>query len=99
MIEVLPNRLKDTLVKWLYTLPIWVRENIKVVSMDLWKPYREGINEVLPHAEIVADRYHVMKNLNDVIDKVRRAIQKHLPKDLASQLNGLRWVCSRTRIP
>jgi transposase len=92
VIEVLPDRLKDTLVNWLYTLPIWVRENIKVVSMDLWKPYREGINEVLPHAEIVADRYHVMKNLNDVIDKVRRAIQKHLPKDVASQLKGLRWI-------
>ncbi len=92
VIEVLPDRRKDTLVRWLYALPIWVRENIKVVSMDLWKPYREGINEVLPHAEIVADRYHVMKNLNDVIDKVRRAIQKHLPKDVASQLKGLRWV-------
>jgi len=92
VIEVLPNRLKSTLVNWLYTLPMWVRENISVVSMDLWKPYREAISEVLPHTEIVADRYHVMKNLNDVIDKVRRAIQKHLPKDVASQLKGLRWV-------
>ncbi len=98
VIEVLPNRRKSTLIEWLYTLPIWVRENIKVVSMDLWKPYREGVKEVLPHAEIVADRYHVMKNLNDVIDKVRRAIQKHLPKDLASQLKGLRWVLLKNQV-
>ncbi len=92
VIEVLPNRLKDTLVKWLYTLPAWVRDGIKVVSMDLWKPYRLAIREALPYAEIVADRYHVTKNLNDVLDKTRRAIQKHLPRDVADKLKGLRWV-------
>lgn len=60
--------------------------------MDLWMPYKQAIQEVLPDAEIVADRYHVTKNLNNVLDKARRAIQKHLPKDMASKLKGLRWV-------
>ncbi len=92
VIEVLPNRLKDTLINWLYTLPILAREGIGVVSMDLWMPYKQAIQEVLPDAEIVADRYHVTKNLNNVLDKARRAIQKHLPKDIASKLKGLRWV-------
>ena len=92
VIEVLPDRLKETLIQWLYRLPVWVRKNISVVSMDLWKPYREAVREALPHAEIVADRYHVTKNLNDVLDKARRAIQRHLPKDVASRLKGLRWV-------
>ena len=92
VIEVLPDRLKNTLVKWFYTLPAWIREEIKVVSMDLWKPYRQAIREALPHVEIVADRYHVTKNLNSVLDKVRRVIQMHLPKEVASKLKGLRWV-------
>jgi transposase len=92
VIEVLPDRLKNTLVNWLYTIPAWIRAEIKVVSMDLWKPYRLAIAEVLPHTEIVADRYHVTKNLNDVLDKARRAIQKHLPKEVAFKLKGLRWV-------
>jgi transposase len=96
VIEVLPNRLKETLVNWLYSLPVWVRENICVVSMDLWKPYKHAIQEVLPHAEIVADRYHVMKNLNKVLDKAQRAILrmlKRLPiEDITSTLKGFRWV-------
>lgn len=92
VIEVLPDRLKETLIQWLYAFPVWVRENISVVSMDLWKPYKQAVQEVLPQAEIVADRYHVTKNLNDVLDKARRAIQRHLPKDVASRLKGLRWV-------
>ena len=92
VIDMLPNRLKETLVNWLCGLPAWMREDIKVVSMDLWKPYRQAIRDALPHAEIVADRYHVTKNLNHVLDKARRAIQKHLPREVASKLKGLRWV-------
>jgi transposase len=92
VIEVLPNRLKETLIAWFYKLTVWERESIKVVSMDLWMPYRQAVSEALPQAEIVADRYHVTKNLNEVLDKARRALQKHLPKDVASRLKGLRWV-------
>jgi len=92
VIEVLPNRLKETLIAWFHNLTVWERENIKVVSMDLWMPYRQAVAQALPNAEIVADRYHVTKNLNEVLDKARRALQKHLPKDVASKLKGLRWV-------
>jgi len=96
VIEVLPDRLKETLVKWLYSLPIWVRENICVVSIDLWEPYKQAVQEVLPHAEIVADRYHVMKNLNKVLDKAQSKILqvlKRLPiEDISSTLKGFRWV-------
>jgi len=96
VIEVLPDRLKETLTSWLYSLPVWVRENICVVSMDLWEPYKQAIREVLPHAEIVADRYHVMKNLNKVLDKAQRAILRVLRRlpidDISSTLKGFRWV-------
>jgi transposase len=92
VIEVLPNRLKETLIDWFHKLTPWDRENIKVVSMDLWVPYRQAVTQALPYAEIVADRYHVTKNLNEVLEKARRALQKHLPEDVASKLKGLRWV-------
>ena len=97
VIEVLPNRLKETLIGWFYTLPEWARKNIAVVSMDLWMPYRHAVAETIPHAEIVADRFHVTKNLNAVLDKARKAIQKHLPKDIASRLKGLRWILLKSQ--
>ena len=43
VIEVLPDRLKETLMKWLYSLSIWARDNICVVSMDQWEPYRQAV--------------------------------------------------------
>ncbi len=36
MIEVIPNRLRKTLIDWLYSLPIWVRENIYAVSIVVY---------------------------------------------------------------
>ena len=96
VIEVLPDRLKETLTSWFYSLSMWARENIRVVSIDLWEPYKQAIQEVLPHAEIVADRYHVMKNLNKVLDKAQRSILgvlRRLPiDDISSTLKGFRWV-------
>ena len=43
----------------------------------MWKAYLESINEVLPKAKIVHDRFHLVKYLNDALDKVRRREVKH----------------------
>jgi transposase len=48
------------------------RENINTVSMDMWKPYIKAVESTLPNAEIVHDKFHLIKYLNEAIDKVRR---------------------------
>jgi hypothetical protein len=32
------------------------------VSIDLWKPYKSLVLELMPNFEITADRFHVMKH-------------------------------------
>jgi transposase len=100
VIDVLPNRRKDTLEKWLDDLTEEERRAIKVVSMDMWKPYRQAVRKKLPHAEIVADRFHVMKQLNHQIDLLRRALQKKAQKTdgaLYQVLKGNRWLLLKKR--
>jgi transposase len=100
VIDVLPNRRKDTLEKWLGDLTKEERRAIKVVSMDMWKPYRQAVRKKLPHAEIVADRFHVMKQLNHQIDLLRRALQKKAQKTdeaLCQVLKGNRWLLLKKR--
>lgn len=53
------------------------RDKVETISVDMWKAYLESINEVLPKAKIVHDRFHLVKYLNDAIDKVRRREVKH----------------------
>lgn len=48
------------------------QSDIKTISMDMWKAYLSVAKEKLPGAEIVHDRFHLVKYLNDAIDKVRK---------------------------
>lgn len=48
------------------------QRNIKTISMDMWKAYLSVAKEKLSGAEIVHDRFHLVKYLNEAIDKVRK---------------------------
>src|SRR5436309_8718776 len=63
--------------------------------MDLWEPYAQAVSACLPNACIVADRFHVMKNLNDQVTSARREIQRSLPEDTKQTLKGCRWLLVR----
>jgi transposase len=45
---------------------------VRTISMDMWKSYMAMAAEQLPQAEIVHDKFHLIKYLNEAIDKVRR---------------------------
>ncbi len=101
VIAVLPNRLKKTFEEWLGGLTKEERRAIKIVSMDMWAAYRQAVRNKLPHAQIVADRFHVMKQLNHQIDLMRRSIQRKAKKvedeALYQVLKGSRWVLLKKR--
>ena len=51
-------------------------EKVKVFSMDMAKPYILGASKYFPEAGIVFDHFHIVKDMNDVVDRVRRREQK-----------------------
>ena len=101
VIAVLPNRLKGTFETWLEALMEQERRAIKVVSMDMWEAYRQAVRKRLSHAKIVADRFHMMKQLNHQIDLMRRSIQRKAKQDagetLYQALKGSRWLLLKNR--
>jgi transposase len=46
--------------------------SLKAIAMDMSPPYISAIREYLPHVAIVFDRFHVVKLLNEALDKVRK---------------------------
>jgi transposase len=48
-------------------------EQISQVSCDMSPAFIRGVEDNLPNADIVFDRFHVTKVLNDAVDKVRKA--------------------------
>lgn len=97
VIAVLPGREKERLEKWLSALSEAERKAIQVVSIDMWKPYRAAVRAKLPHADIVADRFHVMKQLNERLTQLRRAVQRRADEATQEVLKGSRWLLVKNR--
>lgn len=49
------------------------RHSITQASMDMSKAYQAGVAENCRNAQVVFDKFHVIKNANEAVDKVRRA--------------------------
>jgi len=97
VIAVLPERSQACLGQWLEQLAPEQRQAIRVVSMDMWQPYRQVIQVKLPQAQIVADRFHVMKQLNERLNQMRRSIQRQADELTQAHLKGCRWLLVKNR--
>jgi transposase len=52
------------------------KAGIEFVAIDLWGPYRSVAESMLPNAKAVADRFHVMQNLNKALDNCRKQVKR-----------------------
>lgn len=67
---------------WLTALPAAVRTRITTVCTDMWEGYVTAVEEVLPPATIVIDRFHVARQYRDTVDTLRKQEVKRLRKEL-----------------
>lgn len=75
------------------TLPEASREQVLAVSIDMSSAYRKAVREGLPSADIVHDRFHVSKLLNEAVDQVRRRETRELATEGKGQdLKGTRYL-------
>jgi transposase len=76
---------------------------VKAVAMDMWDPYIAATKAYVPEAEkkIVFDRFHVMRQVLEAVDKVRKSEHKELLKRGQEVLKGTKylWLWSEENIP
>ena len=75
---------------------------VEAVACDMNSDFEEAFLERCPHLEVVYDRFHIVKNLNDkVISAVRKDIQAELreagDEEGARALKGSRWLLTAKR--
>lgn len=64
-IALLADRKAETLIEWLKAHP-----RIAVLSRDRSRTYKKAMTEGAPEAIQVADRFHLVKNLSEVLERV-----------------------------
>lgn len=69
--------------------------SLKAIAMDMSGPYKSAATEFIPHADIVFDRFHVMKLMNKAIDEIRREQQRIYTKEGNDVLKGSRFLLLR----
>lgn len=91
VVEVVEKRTKQAAKELLENLPDKVSQSIEAVAMDMWPAYIGAVEDVLPEAAIVFDRFHIKKHLNEAVDRVRRKENRKLVKEGDASLKGSKY--------
>ncbi len=70
-------------------------KRLRGIGIDMSAAYSSSITQHLPHVEIIFDRFHVTKLLNDSIDKIRRAEYEKCQNEGKKVLKGQRFLLLR----
>ena len=82
VLEVLSKRTKKKLRKRLKQLCEAQRARIQEVSLDMWEPYVDVCEELLPNARITVDRFHVMQAITTDLKALKNKEKKKHPQEL-----------------
>ena len=66
------DRSEESLDRFYQWLGSKKSQKIKLAVMDMWKAFRNSTANNAPQAGILFDKFHVMRHLNEALDKVRK---------------------------
>ena len=65
---------------------------LRVVCMDMWAPYAKLVREHAPNAQILFDRFHIVKHLHEALEEVRRSEMRRLSAEHKTPFKRCRWL-------
>ncbi|WP_392483149.1 ISL3 family transposase [Nostoc sp. C110] len=78
LLAILSDRTQEVIKKTLIEWGTEVLEQIEEVSIDLWKGYKNLVTELMPKAQVVADRFHVMVQINKELYTQRKQEKRNV---------------------
>lgn len=99
ILAVLPDRLKDTVVKFFNSIPKHLKATVHRVCSDMHEGYAHAVKEALPTAELVVDRFHVAQYYHRDVDNFRKQTLADLKDSVTPETyqtcKGTMWLFRR----
>lgn len=92
VLDVGRDRKEESLSELLGKMTQTQKASVGAVVMDLWQPFRLAVEKVLPHADIIHDKFHIMKYLGEAVDKVRKMENSALSQEGIDLLKGTKYL-------
>ncbi len=71
IVEAVEGRNRASASQALHGLPDQWKQSIQTVVIDMFWPYRKAVEDILPDARIVVDKFHVIQAVDNTAQKVR----------------------------
>ena len=69
--DILPDRSKRTLSRYLDSIPKTERDRVLFVTLDIWEPYRDIAHRYFKNAEVAVDPFHIIEHLTLAFTRIR----------------------------
>jgi transposase len=80
VVDVLEKHTQEKLRARLAQLTQQERSQIEEVAIDMWEPYSDVCEELLPNADITVDRFHVAKAVNEGLKELKNKEKQQYPE-------------------
>lgn len=91
--NMLATRKAEVVKRYFLSLPD--KETVKLVAIDMWKPYKLVVRATLPKATIVVDKFPVVRLANKALDDYRKDIREELSASDRRKLMHHRFILLR----
>ena len=81
-VAILDNDNQITLEKYFKSWPNEAKSRVLEVCIDMKQSYLSVLKEIFPKANIVIDRFHIVKEMNRRVDEMRKILQPEGGKGL-----------------
>ena len=67
---------------------------LQVICMDMWAAYAKLVKQYAPKAQILFDRFHIVKHLNEAVEQVRGSEMRRLSRKEKVAFKRSRWAAT-----
>ena len=103
VLDVMPERTEESLLSFYRTWKPARLANIRMITMDMWGPYKTATLKMVPLAwdKIVHDRFHVAQHMGKAVDRVRIDEHRRLMESSDKTLVGTKhwWLYGQENLP